>query len=178
MDVHWLNANVGSVSEKVKNKIDHAASVCNLMIKTIQRLAFSISPEMLASIGLNATMEFFCKEFSILNRLVCDYTSDYDDNSISQEIKIDFFRICQDSLVELLNHKEAGEIRISISEIDNHIELSILDSGNGFSISLDKQVNALKSIQISANSINGVVALLNNTDKGMRLSVKLEKQTS
>ena len=58
MDVGWIANNIQGMPEKFKNRIDHASEVSKLLIKTIQRLSFSISPQMLDDFGLNATLEW------------------------------------------------------------------------------------------------------------------------
>lgn len=176
MDAGWLNINASGMPEKVKDKIEHISVVCKLMIKTIQRLAFSISPQMLDSLGLNITMEWFCKEFSVLNGISCSFESDYDEDSLTQEMKIDFFRICQDALNEMLNLSEAEAIRISIKEKSGQIELCIHDRGNGFSTGSEKQAEGLKDIEIRANSISGVVALQKSSGGGNSITVVIKKQ--
>ncbi len=176
MDVGWLTKNVSDLPEKVKQRVEHASEVCKLMIKTIQRLAFSISPQMLVDLGLNATMEWLCNEFTILNGIACSFEVDYEEHSISEEMKTDFFRICQEALSDILDYSQAGKIKISITDIGNEIELLIVDEGNGFGNDMEKQVNGLRSIQERANSINGKVTVQNNIGGGTAISVTVAKQ--
>jgi PAS domain S-box-containing protein len=176
MDIAWLKAQVADMSGPVNNRFEHVSEVCKIMIKTIQRLAFSISPQMLDDLGLQATMEWLCKEFSVLNGIACSFESEFEEDSLSNEIKIDFFRICQEALADILNHSEAGEITISIKDINNRVRLLIQDAGNGFSTDLQKQATGLTSIQERANSINGKIGLLNLPGGGSAISVTVEKQ--
>ena len=178
MDVSWLNMQTDGFSDKVKSRVEHASAVCKLMIKTIQRLAFTISPQMLDDFGLNATMEWLCNEFSILNGIDCSFENDYEENDLTNEMKLDFFRICQEALADILNHELAGKIQITIKDIGKGIELLIHDSGSGFKIDLLRQSNGLISIQERANSINGKIALLNNLKGGIAISLFVEKQCS
>ena len=175
MDISWLNMHSDDFSEKAKGRIAHASEVCKLLISTIQRLAFSISPQMLCDLGLNVTMEWLCHEFSILNSIACTFESDYDEEAITHEMKIDFFRISQDALTKLLDHSRAGDIRIFIKDIGDGIQLIIQDSGDGFNTVLEKQISGLFSIQERANSINGKVTVQNNTGNGTGIAVIVEK---
>ncbi|MEP7237151.1 MAG: PAS domain S-box protein [Ferruginibacter sp.] len=176
MDVGWLNIHITDLPEKAKHRIEHASEVCKLIIRTIQRLAFSISPQMLDDVGLNATMEWLCNEFSVLNNISCIYENDYDENLLTHEIKIDFFRICQEALSDILNYSHAGDIKISIKDNGGQIELLIHDGGNGFSTDLEKQTTGLISIQERANSINGKVNLQSSKGGGTGISVTIDKR--
>jgi len=178
MDVSWLNMHAENLPDKVKSRVEHASEVCKLMINTIQKLAFSISPQMLDDFGLSATMEWLCNEFYILYGIVCSFESDYDENDLTNEIKLDFFRICQEAFADILNHAQAGKIKVSIKDTGISIELLIHDSGSGFAIELLKQSNGLASIQERANSINAKITLIDNLTEGIAISLVVEKQYS
>jgi PAS domain S-box-containing protein len=175
MDVSWLSKHVEGMPDTIINRVDHASAVCKLMIKIIQRLAFSISPQMLDDFGLNVAMEWLCKEFSILRGIECSFNHDYDEHALTNEMKLDFFRICQEALDDILHHAQAGKIVVSIKEIGSDIELSIYDSGNGFVTDLKSE--GLTGIRERAKSINGKIATHNMHGKGSSISLTVEKQS-
>lgn len=174
MDVGWLTTHAEELPDTIKNRIEHTSAVCKLMIKTIQRLAFSISPQILDDFGLNATMEWLCKEFSILHGIECSFTQNYDEHALTSEMKLDFFRICQEALDDILDHTQAGKIIVHIRNEADNIELSIHDSGNGFIA--DPQSGKLTGIRERANSINGKITLRNREGEGSLISLTVEKQ--
>lgn len=177
MDVGWLNLNVDDLPMKVKERIEHTSEVCKLLIKTIQRLSFSISPKMLDDFGLHNTMEWLCKEFSILNGISCDFNTNCDEEKISTEVKIDIFRICQDALTDVLNSSEAGNIMIYLKWVNNQIELNIVDSANGFKPEGEKQRAGMVSIRERATSINGSVIMHEHMDGGSGICILLPAKT-
>lgn len=176
MDMGWLSMYGGDLPVKVKERIEHASAVAKMLIKTIQRLAFSVSPQMLDEFGLNHTMEWLCNEFTILNGITCSFESAYDESDISHEMKIDFFRICQEALSTILNQQQAGRVTISINSIDEHIELLIHDDGLGFSTDLEKQKTGLLEIRERARSINGKVTFQHCPEGGAAIAITVRKQ--
>jgi PAS domain S-box-containing protein len=178
MDVSWLKTYVADLPEKVNNRVAHASEVCRLLIKTIQRLAFSLSPQMMDDFGLNATLKWLCSEFTVLNGIACAFASDYDEQNIGDEMKTDIFRICQEALTNVLNYSQAGNIKIHIKDTGNNIELCISDSGNGFNTELEKQTTGFISIQKRAASINGTVTLHNKPGKGSGICIQIQKQNN
>lgn len=178
MDISWLSNLLTGLPQNVKEKIEHASAVSKLLIKTIQRLAFSISPKMLDDFGLDVTMDWLCKEFTVLNGISCTYESNYNELNLSEEIKLDIFRICQEALSNGLNFEQAGSIKLFINETEENIELNILDSGNGLNPILEKQANAFITIQERAISSNGKVFLYNNKEGDSGIVVKMQKQHS
>jgi len=176
MDISWLSIQTENMPDKIRNRVEHASEVCKLMIKTIQRLAFSISPKILDDFGLNATMEWLCTEFSILHGIECVFDHNYDEDALTSEMKLDFFRISQESLADLLDYSQAGKIRISINDSENNIELLICDSGNGLHPGISENATELTSIRERARSINGIITVIKNTSSGSSISVVVDKQ--
>ncbi len=176
MDVSWLSSQVEGLPDTIVQRVEHASAVCKLMIKTIQRLAFFISPQMLDDFGLNVTMEWLCKEFSMLHGIECSFNHHYNDDDLTNEMKLDFYRICQEAFSDILNPAQAGKIVVSIKDIGSDIELSIHDSGDGFVT--DPQSGELTGIKERAKSINGKIALQNKPGKGSMISLTVHKQAA
>lgn len=176
MDVGWLLANIPDLKGKLRERIEHASAVSKLLIKTIQRLAFSISPQMLDHLGLNATMEWLCNEFAVLNGIPCHFESAYLEAGLTEEVKIDFFRICQESLTNVLDLENAVEIRVRIEGFEDHIQLSISDTGNGFTIEREKQTSGLINVLERAASINGKLVIQDKTGRGSILTLTIPNQ--
>ena len=107
LDISWIAANAPGLPVSSKSRIENAVLVSELLIKKIQRIAFSISPNMLDLFGLNDTLKWLSNEFTILNRIPCSFESEYDEERLTREVKIDFFRICQEALTNIIDHAGA-----------------------------------------------------------------------
>ena len=176
MDLGWMANNTVGMPGKFKEKIDHASAVSKLLIRTIQRLSFAISPQMLDNFGLDSTLDWLCKEFTVLYGIKCSYHAAYDESSLPEEIKIDFFRICQDSLTAVLDHEQASAINISIVDRNNLISLSITDTGKGFITDKDYQKEGFSKISQRAASINAVLELKTESVFENGIFLQMEKQ--
>ena len=175
MDVDWISTNVPDLSATSKNRIEHALVVSDLLINTIRRMSFAISPTMLDDLGLNATLKWHCREFSTLNGIPCLFESAYDETCLTSEIKVDFFRICQESLINIMYHAQASNVKIRIEEIGDTITLSISDDGKGFDISQATQTSGLTSMRKRAISINGQLTIRSEPGKGTSVAVTIKK---
>jgi signal transduction histidine kinase len=177
MDLGWINKNFHDMPGNLKTRIDHASEVSGLLIKTIQRLSFSISPIMLDDFGLNATLEWLCKEFSLMHGISCEFEPAYDETSLTHEMKIDFFRICQESLTSVLDHSLASNIKIRIKDTGTRIQLCILDNGKGFDTSrVELLTTEFINIRERAASINAQVNLQSFPDGETCVCLTVEKQ--
>ena len=175
MDLDWINTNAPDLATDLKTRFDHAVVIAGSLINTIRRISFSISPHMLEDLGLNATLEWYCREFSILNNTPCHYQSAYNEADLNHEIRVDFFRICQEALSNIMYHADAGSVIISIEDIDNTIQLSIEDNGKGFSIAEQKQTPGLIRMRERAGSINGTLDIETEKGMGTRVCVTITK---
>ncbi len=175
MDISWIAANTPGLPELSKTRIENAELVSELLIKKIQRIAFSISPNMLNLFGLSDTMEWLSHEFTILNGIPCVFESDYDEEHLSKEVKIDFFRICQEALSNIIDHAEANHVTIRIEDIDNNIQLTITDDGKGFDIEQKTQTSGLNNIRGRAASINGKISIQSKPGNGTIICLLIEK---
>lgn len=174
-DIEWISNNSPDWSPSSKSRMEHAMGISKLLIRTIRRISFSISPNMLEHLGLNATLEWYCKEFTILNGIPCQFEKAYDEEDITEEIKIDLFRICQESLMNVLNHAQAGHVKISIEDSGNHIQMTIFDDGKGFDAEQHKRKPGLVRMRERAASINGQLTIRSRAGEGTTVCVKVAK---
>mgnify|MGYP001081882888 CR=1 FL=1 len=158
-----------------KSRIEHALAASKLLITAIRRISFSISPHMLDDLGLNETLRWHCKEFSILNGIPCLFESAYDEENLTREIKLDFFRICQEALSNVMYHAQAGNVKISITEEAGHIRLVIIDDGKGFDEHKIKQNPGLIRMRERAASVNATLDINSEIGKGTSIAVRIPK---
>ena len=129
LDVDWISTNVPASSEALRNRIDHALITTDLLIESIKRVSFSISPAILEDLGLNATLEWYFREFAVTSGISCSFDSQYDEMDLNNEVKLDFFRICQEALTGIKKYTNVTEVAIKITAKDRMIVLNITDNG-------------------------------------------------
>jgi PAS domain S-box-containing protein len=176
MDIEWIANNTASSTEVVKNRIEHASAIANMLIKSIQRVSFSISPGMLDNLGFNATMEWLCNEFSLLNSIPCVFNNSVDEDDLSHEIKIDLFRICQEALTNVIYHAQATSVNISITSCDNKVALAITDNGQGFDTNQQKETPGIINMYERAASVNGFLTVESSIGRGTSISFTVDKE--
>ena len=178
MDLHLIKSNIPDLSEFLKSRIDHASDISNLLIQTIRKIAFEMSPYMLDQFGLNETLKLLCKDFTILYDVPCCFESDYDEKELTQEIKMDFYRICQESLSNVIKHASAYSVTISIKDLGNRLQLSIKDDGKGFEVEKQWRKSGLTNIRERVASINGKLTIKSEIHNGTDVSVTIPKKSS
>jgi signal transduction histidine kinase len=70
LEIESLEMHTPDISVQAKEKIKNISDISHLMIDTIKRVAFTVSPYMLDDLGLQETMAWCCKEFSRLSNIL------------------------------------------------------------------------------------------------------------
>lgn len=166
VDIDWIKSNNHNLPDAAQNRIEHALAVAELLVTTIRRISFSISPNMLDDLGLNATLEWLCKEFSVLNGIPCSFNYAYKESDLSHEVKLDFFRISQAALANVMHHAKANTVEISIEEMGDSISLFVRDDGIGISTEELLASNVLNRMHERAISINGKLDIQSSKGNG------------
>ena len=156
-------------------RLDFAADLSELLMKTIRKISFEVSPFMLEYDCLKDALTTLCNDFALLHSVPCILETNFNEESISNEVKIDFFRICQEALKNVINHAQAKSVTINIRENNQKVVLTIFDNGKGFDPKIDRQKSGLSIIRGRASSINGKLRISSKPGEGTVISVVVEK---
>jgi PAS domain S-box-containing protein len=175
LDIDSIGAALPDMDNAVKGRVEHARAATELLINTIRRISFAISPNMLDEVGLNETIKWLCREFSILNGIPCCYEAAIDETILTYETQLDIFRICQEALCNLIHPAEARKLTIHIEQVKDRTQLTITDDGKGFDLKNEKQMLALRGICERVASINGRSRVESVTGRGTGIFVHIAK---
>lgn len=171
MSIAAINTAVPDASGQLKQKIEHAFVVAGLLINTIKRVSFNIGPYILDDIGLEETLRWFCKEFSLLHDIPCEFTGTFNEKNLTHEMKIDFLRICQEALSNVIRHSAAGSVQVSIKEKNKQVQLCITDNGKGFVQEELKKTMGLTIMEDLSTSIDGTLSIESEPGKGTTICI-------
>ena len=175
MDIDWLSMNTPDTNEPHKKRITHASNTARLIINTIRRIASALRPSMLDELGLNASLEWLCKEFSAVNSIPCSFTEAENDEALSVDIRTALFRICQESLRNISQHANATEIKITAKVCDKEIGMYIYDNGKGFDLGEHKNSLGLIGMRERALAVNGQLHIDSGNGTGTTVWVIVPK---
>jgi len=134
-----------------------AFNLLECFVPTLQRsidetrgIYMGLRPPMLDSLGLLATLEWFCREFQSLHS---SYRLELETNITEEEIpdtvKIIIFRIAQEALNNAAKHSRAKRVNLLLTKSRSSIELTVKDDGEGFELDSVLSHNGLKSLGLA-----------------------------
>ena len=100
-----------------------------------RRIQMDLHPAILDDLGIVATLSWFCKRFqTTYTRIRIEQDVGIGESEVPKSLKAVIYRISQEALNNIAKHSKAGCVRLSLQKIDNTIQLTIQDDGQGFDL--------------------------------------------
>ncbi len=92
---------------------------------------------------------------------------------ISNAVKINVFRMLQESLQNTNKYASATTVNVDLNQLDNHLILKISDDGVGFNVKNTKKGIGLQNIIYRTNECSGVVTIESIKDEGTIITITI-----
>jgi len=175
MDLSRLAKKSAGANNKVNADIPELLTAIDTMIERVRKISFELRPGMLDDMGLMATLEWYCQDFTKRTGIAASFKSELPFEKLSQEVTISLFRIFQESLINVARHAGAKNVDVSISSRNHQIILVIRDNGKGFDASSTRQ-NKTPGIRIMnerALKLNGTYNIHSHPGHGTTVEVSV-----
>lgn len=130
IDLAWLNQQVNG-QPVLEQKIQKMIPLVSDTIATIQRICAELRPGILDDLGLEAALEWLVQEFSERTGLNCKLQIDPEELEMPHDVSVTLFRICQESLTNVMRHAQAQQVQIRLERVGTEVSLQIQDDGKG-----------------------------------------------
>ncbi len=107
---------------------------------------------------------------------ICESTISSDEaiESLSALVKMNIYRIIQETLNNINKHANATTISLQLYVKEGFLFLSIADDGVGFNVEKSKSGIGLKNIKSRVESINGKLKISSEINKGTKVFIKIK----
>ncbi|MGV3526656.1 MAG: response regulator [Candidatus Sericytochromatia bacterium] len=130
LDLGWLAGQLAG-QDALQQKIQRTLPLVSDTITTIQRICAELRPGILDDLGLVAALEWLVQEFSERTGLHCQLSVTPDELLVPPALATALFRICQESLTNVMRHARAQQVRIRLEQVEESLYLQIVDDGQG-----------------------------------------------
>lgn len=111
------------------------------------------------------------KSSGIKTEFVYDEGMEWD--NLSGDIKINLYRIIQESLQNCVKHADASKVKLQFDSWDSMLKVSLTDNGKGFDRKRSKKGIGHKNIKSRVEKLNGTWNLRSKVGKGTSINVLL-----
>lgn len=117
---------------ELADPLDKAIGYIQGTIKKTKRISAELRPTTLDDLGLEATVNWFCRRLRNANPAIAFVIEmDIDEESIDDPQKIVLYRIVQEAMTNAVRHSGADRIQLSLVQAGERLELLVRDNGCG-----------------------------------------------
>lgn len=101
-------------------------------IQETREISYNLRPFQLDRLGLTKAVEIVARTVGNASSICITAQMDNIDEALPKDLRINFYRIVQESLNNIMKHSQATEVNIHITRNKERVILSIRDNGIGF----------------------------------------------
>ena len=182
IDLKALQDTIPSGQHEAAERLASALALVDSLYRGLRSLASELRPGILDDLGLIAAIQWLAAEFRKRSGSRCECKVDISDRDLPPDESRDtaLFRICQESLTNVLKHAAATEVRISVAITSSNVRLIVEDNGRGMREPEDGSARQLGLVGIEerAIAIGGTASIESKEGGGTRIRVDVPLQTA
>lgn len=172
IDIRSLKNSLVNSSIQILEKVNHTLETVDTLIYKIRKISHELRPSLLDNLGLQSALKSHCLDFEKNTGISCFFYNETLDERLPQDFETALFRICQESLTNIMRHADASEVVVVLSKNDNDIVLKITDNGKGFCITTKNNTLGLVGITERAASIKSNLTIESAIGAGTTITVR------
>ena len=162
----------------LRQRISDAAALTTTTMEQIRSLAQNLRPPALDALGLNPTLEGFCRDFAGRTGLSIDYLG-LELPVVPEAVNICLYRFLQEALTNVAKHAYASQVCVALRCDAKTVSLSVEDDGRGFDTQTRLSISGwpmgigLLGMQERLESLGGRLEVESRPGQGTRLAAHL-----
>ena len=145
-----------------------------------REIAYNLRPFQLDRLGLTKAIESIVRTASGASAARFSLELDNIDDAFPEPLQINFYRIVQESVNNIIEHAEATEASIRIERVSHRVTLTISDNGRGFALKsrspgasheLGRRGFGLTGMEERARALSGTLTVQTAPDRGTVVSL-------
>lgn len=112
-------------------RLREAVALVEATVDRVRALAQDLRPPALDTLGLNRTLEGFCRTFSHRTHLPVEYAG-VELPSLRDVAQVCLYRFLQEALTNAAKHARASRVRVRLEALAGAVRLAVQDDGVGF----------------------------------------------
>ena len=122
----------GKPGEATEKRMSLLTDTTSQTIEEIRTISYDLRPYQIDRLGLKTSLESMVDRVADSTELNIDYVIGEVNDIYSENNEINFYRIIQECLNNIVKHADAKNVSLSVLKTDHAIKLSIKDDGKGF----------------------------------------------
>jgi signal transduction histidine kinase len=163
---------------EVREQLERVSGFASDSLEEIRQIARNLRPYQLDQIGLTKAIRSLVKDIEQSSSLNVHLELENLDGVLAQDQEINFYRIVQEALNNIVRHAEATDVSLCIAIRGSELCMTITDNGKGFSKDRFRGGFGLSNLQERVQILAGTIEINSAPGTGTRLFARLPLQTS
>ncbi len=179
MGIVWLILKLDESREIREEKLASMLRIVEGTIDAVRKIASELRPGILDNLGLVSAVEWLADEIENRSSIKCSFSTEPEEITVSENLKVNIFRIIQEATTNTIRYAKAKNIIISLEQTDEIIEIRIKDDGCGISpdsIS-DSYSYGIIGMRERTKSMNGTFSIKGIPEEGTMIKITVPYET-
>lgn len=164
--------------EAAREQIRQISQQVSEAIDEVTQISYNLRPYQLDRIGLTKAIEGVIHTTSLASGMAISSALDDVDGLLTKDAEINFYRILQESLNNVVKHAQATAASVTVSRHDSRLTLTVQDDGSGFDAGGQPSGNGkggfgLIGLRERARLLGGSVSIESAPGRGTRVHLDL-----
>lgn len=146
-----------------EDNINRIETIVDGTYEAIHRMSRDLRPNII-EFGIVPALEWQTEEFYKQYKIPCNFEVSSHDIATTKEQAMALFRICQESMSNIVKYANASEVDVHLNKLKNEVEMKIVDNGIGI-----KPIDKIKHNSFGLRGMQERVSALNGRFKISRL---------
>lgn len=168
---------LGNAAEPAKmvEQLAEISSSAADSIREIRQIAHNLHPYQLEHLGLKTALESMIEQAEETSGIKFEVAIGEVDDLLTKEAEVNFYRIVQESVNNILKHSKATDARVEVVKTAAGIDLTVGDNGCGFATDADERRGlGLAGIAERSRMLDAEFSLNSEPSHGTTLRVKIK----
>ncbi|MBS4028002.1 MAG: hypothetical protein KGZ58_05120 [Ignavibacteriales bacterium] len=177
-NLSYLGKEASKQNTEATESFEEISSLTKNTIDELRKITHNLRPIHLDRLGLTETIRVLAKNIGESSKIVVKIQLETIDKILPKDLEINFFRIVQESLNNIIKHSEATEVTISCALHEQSLHLTIVDNGKGFDVESTQNEKSrfgfgLSGLSERAKILNGELNIHSEIEKGTIVSLSI-----
>jgi ligand-binding sensor domain-containing protein/signal transduction histidine kinase len=161
---------------RVREQLNHIADLVTSSLASIRELAHNLTPHQLEHLGITSALKTMIEGVADASGIEIDLLVDEIDGLMPLDSEINFYRIMQEALSNVVHHAQTRTALVHVRRQGNEVRASVVDYGRGFRAPRDQRELRAASFGLSsmaerARIMGGTLTIESDPDSGTRVEL-------
>lgn len=163
-------------NKEVNGNLEQVKQLSTTALENLESAINNLNPSSLNRHGLLKSIDILCERINDIGKVNCNFNTQNFNLSLSQNMEINIYRICNELIHNTLKHAEATEIELEFKNTKKRVSIYYRDNGKGFNTDLIPSNKAekmgLRNIISRIESFGGTHTIKSRLGEGVEFIIQ------